>query len=151
MIKYFAYGMNTNLSSMASRCPTARSLGLAILPQHEFRFAVHADILENSEMDCYGVLWDITRDDLRSLDMLEGYPMYYDRKVVEVRHDGKLVRALTYFMQPGNLDSLPGNSYYDMVREGYLEHGAPVSQLREAVEFIKRWPTMENYYDYQNS
>lgn len=140
MIKYFAYGMNTNLKSMADRCPTARSLGLALLPNYEFRFAVHADILENPNMDTYGVLWDITRDDLRSLDMLEGYPYYYDRKVVEVRHNNQVVRAITYFMQPGSLDSMPAQGYYDMVKEGYLEHGAPVSQLREAVHFIQRQP-----------
>lgn len=149
MIKYFAYGMNTNLSSMESRCPTARSLGLAILPQHEFRFATHADILENPEMDTYGVLWDITKDDLRSLDSLEGYPFYYDRKVVEVRHNGRIVRALTYYMQPGNLDALPGQSYYDLLKEGYLAHGCPVSQLNEAVRFIQRFPIKE-YYEHQD-
>ena len=51
-------------------------------------------------------------------------------------------------LNPGNIDALPGQSYYDMVKEGYLEHGAPVSQLREAVEFIKSNPK-EFMYEYQ--
>lgn len=150
MIRYFAYGMNTNLASMASRCPTARSLGSAILPNHEFRFATHADILDNDEMDCYGVLWEITRNDLRSLDALEGYPFYYDRKVVEVRHNGRIVRALTYFMNAGNPDALPAQGYYDMVKEGYLEHGVPVAQLDEAVAFIQRYSSVVDQYMYGN-
>lgn len=141
MIKYFAYGMNTNLESMAGRCPTARSLGVAILPEYEFRFARHADILPNPEFDTYGVLWDITRNDLRSLDALEGYPFYYDRKVVEVRHNGQIVRAITYFMQPDNHDAMPADSYFDLVQSGYLQHAVPVYQLYEAIEFIKRYNT----------
>lgn len=148
MIRYFAYGMNTNLDSMARRCPTARSLGMAILPNHEFRFARHADVLDNPEMDTYGVLWDITRNDLRSLDALEGYPYYYDRKVVEVRHNGRIVRALTYYMQPGAQDALPADSYYNMVKQGYLEHNVPVAQLDEAVAFIQRYSSAVNQYMY---
>lgn len=146
MIKYFAYGMNTNLASMAGRCPTARSLGSAILPAYEFRFANHADILENDEMDTYGVLWDITKADLRSLDMLEGYPYYYDRKVVEVRHNGRIVRAITYFMNPGNPDAMPAQGYYNMVKEGYLEHNVPTAQLDEAVAFIQRYAGAVDQY-----
>jgi gamma-glutamylcyclotransferase (GGCT)/AIG2-like uncharacterized protein YtfP len=145
MIKYFAYGMNTNLDSMQSRCPTAQSLGCAILPAYEFRFANHADILENPEFDTYGVLWDITREDLRSLDALEGYPFYYDRKVVEVIHNGQPVRAITYFMQPGNPDRLPATSYYEMVQEGYLQNGVPVYQLEEAINFINTYDSLPTY------
>lgn len=148
MIKYFAYGMNTNLAQMAGRCPTARSLGHAILPGYEFRFATHADIIQNSDIITHGVLWDITRDDLRSLDNLEGYPFYYDRAVVEVIHNGTKVRALTYYMQPGNIDSKPSQGYVNMLIEGYTAHNVPLTQINDALKFIQRYNNQEFVYDY---
>jgi len=151
MIKYFAYGMNTNLASMAARCPTARSLGSATLPNHEFRFAIHADILDNLEMDTHGVLWDITEQDLQSLDRLEGYPHYYDRKLVRVHHNGQLIEAIAYYMQPGEQDQLPNNSYYNIVKEGYLEHNVPVFQLDDAVAFIQQNNDGVDQFMYSNN
>lgn len=141
--------MNTNLGQMANRCPTARSLGHAILPGYEFRFAVHADIIENQDIIAHGVLWDITRDDLRSLDSLEGYPFYYDRKVVEVIHNGQKVKALTYYMQPGNLDRVPGKGYVDMLIEGYTDHNVPLTQINDALRFIQQYNINQEFlYDY---
>ena len=75
-MKYFAYGMNTNLDSMSHRCPTAKCLGPAWIDDHEFVFRTHADIAESAGSICYGVLWDITKADLKALDRLEGYPYY---------------------------------------------------------------------------
>ena len=149
-ILYFGYGMNTNLTGMAGRCPGAVSLGHAVLPNHEFRFAVHADVLENKEMNVDGVLWEINRKHLRSLDMLEGYPFYYDRKVVEVIHNGAIKRALVYYMQPGNLDNMPAQSYLDMLCEGYEENKVPLTQLKSAIKFINNYYyQLERKYDYQ--
>ena len=35
---YFAYGMNTNKDEMSYRCPSAKPLGLAVLPGYRFEF-----------------------------------------------------------------------------------------------------------------
>ena len=43
-MKYFSYGMNTNLGSMAMRCPSARSLGAAVLPHYMFEFKSFATV-----------------------------------------------------------------------------------------------------------
>lgn len=136
-MKYFAYGMNTNLSSMAARCPGAQSLGAATLLNHKFRFAVHADVTEQENENVNGVLWEIDGSHLTSLDCLEGYPHYYDRKTVEVLHNGKTVSAITYFMQPGNQHNHPSTGYFDMVLEGYKENLVPVRQLHEAIKEIE--------------
>jgi gamma-glutamylcyclotransferase (GGCT)/AIG2-like uncharacterized protein YtfP len=148
MIKYFAYGMNTNLGQMAVRCPKAQTLGHAVLPNYEFRFACHADILENDEYQVDGVLWDITDDCLKSLDALEGYPFYYDRKEVTVIHNNKSIKAITYFMLPGNIDSMPSQGYLDMLYEGYKENAVPVAQIKEAVNFVKHYQQHKGYEYY---
>jgi gamma-glutamylcyclotransferase (GGCT)/AIG2-like uncharacterized protein YtfP len=134
---YFAYGMNTNLSSMAARCPAAVSLGYARLLDYDFRFATHADVkpLMNSYVD--GVLWEITDSCLASLDLLEGYPYYYDRVNAQVLTEDGLVDAIIYTMQPGNPDADPAPSYFAMCLEGYSEHNVPNGQLLQAISDTK--------------
>jgi len=41
--------------------------------------------------------------------------------------------AETYYMQPGNLDSLPSQGYFDMVVEGYNQHKIPLDQVYNSV------------------
>lgn len=134
---YFAYGMNTNVAGMAARCPAAKSLGGAFLRNYQFRFAGPADVVPTNNNYVDGVLWEITPECLRSLDRLEGYPDFYDRKYVTVQSGGKNVKALVYFMQPGNPDYPPTDRYFHMVEEGYREHGVPVDQLYDALEVFE--------------
>ena len=130
---YFAYGMNTNRRGMAQRCPGALSLGHARLIDYSFRFAIHADVVKCKGSYVDGVLWTIDDFHLKSLDHLEGYPFYYNRRALRVAHEDRVVMAETYYMQSGNLDNLPGQDYFDMVVEGYKEHGVPTEQLFNSV------------------
>lgn len=131
----FAYGMNTNAAGMADRCPGAVSLGPAQLEHHRFRFAGHADVVKDLGHNVEGVLWEITEEHLARLDNFEGYPNYYDRKVIEVvlAENEEVVSAIVYFMQPGFDDRKPGDQYLTTVYLGYKEHGVPCAQLLEAL------------------
>lgn len=138
-MKYFAYGMNTNLAQMAMRCPKARCLGAAYLPNHQFRFARHADILPIPGFVTHGVLWEITDDCLVSLDALEGYPDYYQRKTVSVQHQLQSVEVMTYYMIGDLPDELPGIGYVDMIKQGYFENRVPDRQIQEALDFLLKY------------
>lgn len=138
---YFAYGMNTNSEGMAYRCPDAVSHGHARLLEHAFRFSGPADVVRCQGSYVYGVLWTITDRCLESLDRLEGYPYYYNRRYKQVMFHGRIVMAMTYFMLPGNLDAPPSESYFNMVLEGYQEHGVPTEQLFNAVEILDKTST----------
>lgn len=129
----FAYGANTNIDSMAWRCPDSYSLGIAILPDYRFRFAGHADVVPHEGQLVEGVLWNITMEDLASLDSFEGYPSYYDRDVVRVKFRGQLVDAMVYYMTPGKSDSPPTQSYVTCLQEGYADHGLNVAQITTAM------------------
>jgi len=135
-MKYFAYGMNTNLAQMACRCPKAVSLGKAVLIGHEFRFARHADIIENPDYNCQGVLWDITPDCEMALDALEGYPTYYLKKTVRVLHNNKAVECMVYYMAGEQIDELPSDGYLEMLFEGYREHNVDDYQIYESLALI---------------
>jgi gamma-glutamylcyclotransferase len=147
---YFAYGANTNLDSMAHRCPAALDLGPATLPNHYYRFSRHADVVPSQNQSVEGVLWDITDDCLAALDLFEGYPDYYDRKTVQVMHRGQLCDALVYFMQPGlNLES-PSTGYLKMVMQGFAEHNIPTTQINQALAAADRYEyALENPTHYE--
>jgi len=148
-MKYFAYGMNTNLSSMSSRCPTARCIGPAWIDNYEFVFRTHADIAESPGSICYGVLWDISKADLKSLDSLEGYPYYYTRFRVRVNLGDHFVYAITYQMTDQTYIQEPGRGYLDMVREGYTHNGVPTDQIDQAINMVclsQDWTSAEYPY-----
>ena len=149
-MKYFAYGMNTNKSQMAERCPNAVSLGQAVLYGHEFRFARHADIIENPGYITHGVLWEITPECELSLDALEGYPTYYLKKMVNVFHNGQPTECMVYYMNNDYPDEFPSDGYLDMLYQGYSEHDVNTNQIEESLEFIDdlRLRDLENQQKY---
>jgi len=129
---YFAYGMNTNQEEMAYRCPGAHALGRAILPGYRLEFKSFATIVPNSKESVEGVLWTITDSDESALDMLEGYPEFYDKKTVSVEHDNQSYIAMTYIMGPREQGYAPSDGYYSMVSAGYQSFGLSQTQLLDA-------------------
>jgi hypothetical protein len=101
-ILYFAYGSNLDVEQMRERCPTARPLTRARLPDHRLGFT-HlsrrwgggaADILQHPGESVWGALYTLGSPDLEKLDRFEGG---YERLRVEVEEgDGEPRRALTY-------------------------------------------------------
>lgn len=148
-MKYFAYGMNTNLDEMARRCPGAVSLGPAWIDDYEFVFRTHADIEKVSGAICYGVLWDINKENLRALDALEGFPYYYTRFRVKVRQGNGFVYAITYQMNDQSYLCGPGAGYLDMVTEGYEQNSVPTKQIQNALNmscYSETWTNVEYPY-----
>ena len=131
---YFGYGMNTNRANMASLCPAAVPLGAAMLHGFEFRFAYHADVVRTAGAKTVGVLWDITDTCLARLDLVEGYPSYYDRVPVNVVHRDISFASLVYVMRPGHELAPPADHYWNMLVEGYTDFDVSKRQLYTALE-----------------
>lgn len=121
--------MNTNLTQMAQRCPKAVSLGAAVLPHYEFEFKTYATVSPRLDAETVGVLWEITEDCERSLDRLEGYPVYYGKVIVWVEYHGELVPCMTYLMYPEEEFNYPSKSYLNMLDQGYSAHGISTKQI----------------------
>jgi len=128
-LKYFAYGMNTNLDEMAARCPGAVCLGPAWINDYALVFRYFADIEPAAGGWCDGVLWEITDDNLSALDRLEGYPWHYTRFTVVVHTDRGSDTALVYQMTDQSYEQPPSGHYYNMVAEGYVQNSVPTDQL----------------------
>lgn len=135
-MKYFSYGMNTNLDQMARRCPGAVCLGAAWINNYQFEFRTHADIEKKAGARCYGVLWDIDQTHVKALDSLEGFPYYYHKLQVMVNTDQYRVSAMTYQMVDQQDHAAPASGYLDMVTQGYHDSNVPTEQLAEAINRV---------------
>ena len=135
-MKYFSYGMNTNLAQMARRCPKAVSLGAAVLPGFRFEFKQFATVVPDYQSDSVGVVWEITEDCEDALDILEGFPQYYTKQTVTVLIDGVSHTAMTYLMYPDEVLNLPSNNYYNLVADGYEDHSISLDQLNDAIDRV---------------
>lgn len=81
---YGAYGSNMNLEQMAHRCPKAKVIGSGILKDYKLTFRGRYKGVANIQ-PCKGkevpiVLWEITDECERALDIYEGYPSLYVKK-----------------------------------------------------------------------
>ena len=133
---YLAYGMNTNKGQMAWRCPRARSLGKVDLDGYKLAFKQYCDVVPHPTSKTECVLWDITPECERSLDLLEGYPDFYGKKEVEVKYKGRKIRAMIYYMTDHYGFGAPSEGYLNMVVEGYRSHNMPIMQIVQALEDI---------------
>ncbi len=139
---YFAYGMNTNLDEMSSRCPKAINLGRCTLKGFELKFRLHADIDQVAGSEMEGVLWDITADCERALDSLEGYPFYYDKIEVVVIQDKPNSNghthslAMAYIMTSKGDEQSPSLHYEDCLIEGYTANGLDVDKLTNKINSL---------------
>jgi len=131
---YAAYGMNTEPSAMAFRTSTSVPIGRGLIRDHAFRFAIHADVYPQPGAVTHVVLWEIDDAGLASLDAREGYPTYYDRKIVDVECGGQIYQAIMYYMTPGHIEQPPYESYYNMLTSGYSTFDVPLSQIEDALE-----------------
>jgi gamma-glutamylcyclotransferase (GGCT)/AIG2-like uncharacterized protein YtfP len=80
------------------------------------------------------VLWEITDDNLRALDRLEGHPWHYTRFSVLVHTDRGSDTALVYQMVDQSFEQAPSGHYYRMVAEGYEQNSVPTDQLTATLE-----------------
>jgi gamma-glutamylcyclotransferase (GGCT)/AIG2-like uncharacterized protein YtfP len=126
--------MNTNLTQMSARCPGAVCLGPAWIDNYALVFRHFADIEPEVDSYCDGVLWEITEDNLRALDQLEGYPYHYTRFSVVVNTDRGADTALVYQMVDQSFEQPPSNHYFNTVYEGYAQNSVDTHQLIETLE-----------------
>ena len=137
---YFAYGSNINLEQMAYRCPDASVVGPVTLENYEllFRRGGFATIMPCEGETVHGLLWSITPDCERSLDRYEGYPRFYDKRMVTVRDgEGRSLSVMAYIMDERFREPmLPSSTYYNGILEGYQQNDLPVTALKKAWDHV---------------
>lgn len=99
---YFAFGSNLDADQMAERCPGSRARFRARLQDHRIAFTHPsrrwgggaADVIAAPGHEVWGLVWDLSGDDLERLD---GYELGYRRCWLEVVDDGgRAHRVISY-------------------------------------------------------
>jgi len=129
MIRYFAYGHNTNVEEFARRIPPAILVGKACLPNYCLVMREFADVVPKKNEKVWGVLWDIPAGWVSELDELEAD---YAQKNVFVNWNGGRVKAMIYVMDDVN-EGPPSSQYVGYLIKGYKENKLPLGQLKRAL------------------
>ena len=113
--QYFAYGSNMEVDAMRERCPSARSLTAAILPNWEFRINERgfATVVRHPGKTVHGALWHLDSAAEAALDHYEALEEgLYRKEIHSVLVDGHPRDAMVYLAT----HSRPGRPH-----PGYLE------------------------------
>lgn len=135
--RYFAYGSNMDPRYMADHCPEARAIGAGRLAGYRLEFTVYSDRwgggAANIEPDAgahvWGVVWDVTPEDLAALDTFVGHPSFYRREDVEVLSGAEALQCLTYRVAHQQGFVRPTDEYLNRLRAGMRIQGLPPEAL----------------------
>lgn len=145
---YFAYGSNMDPEQMALRCPGSRLVGTARLPGYRLAFSRYsskrnggvADVVPDPDHEVWGVVWDLSEENLAILDGFEGYDpggtCAYSRTRIEVESEQGTLEAEIYFATRQPNPPPPSRAYMQHLIEGAKAHGLPDDYLRmlESIE-----------------
>lgn len=136
---YGAYGSNMNIGQMSRRCPNARVIGTGKLLNYRLTFrGINTGVANIEKMQGRTlpiVLWEITPECEKALDIYEGYPRLYVKKDVEVETKDGNIKAMVYVMaeQYEEHPAQPPKYYLDVIWKGYRDNKILLRTLREAV------------------
>ncbi len=95
MISYFAYGSNQDEQQMTERCPGATLVGKFVLKNYTLGYTIYspkrkcgcADVLKSEGDEVWGLVYELTEEDLANLDVFEGHPTHYKRFTTSVENE----------------------------------------------------------------
>jgi len=140
---YAAYGSNMNLEQMKRRCPKAKVIGKGELLGYKLTFrgrgAGVANVERSSRKRVPIVLWEITKECERALDVYEGFPTLYTKKVVTIATVDGEKTAMLYVMakQYEDMAAMPNEKYFEVIRQGYRDNEINSAPLMEALKFTR--------------
>lgn len=131
--KYIAYGSNMNIEQMSRRCPNAKIIGKTVLKNYKLVFKGVADIEKSEGEEVPIVVWEITKECEKALDIYEGYPRLYRKEYVQIEIDGKTELAMVYVMNYSK-GAKPSEYYYNVIKQGYKDFDINTTPLEKALK-----------------
>lgn len=145
---YLAYGSNLNIDQMSRRCHDSKKVGTATINGYRllFKGAPERSFLTIEKDETRNVpvgVWEVSEDDIRYLDMYEGYPTFYYKKDLEITYEdidgsSKTVNSFVYIMHESNRIGMPTKQYMKTCLQGYKDFSFDRKYLDEALEISKK-------------
>lgn len=144
---YFACGSNMNWEQMRSRCPSARFVGIALLPGYTLAFTRRsakwgcgvADIVPQEGKNVWGVVYEISDYDQGKLDKFEGFDSAREKNAYR-RHEflvflngngNEPLTVWTYVAEKELNPPRPSAEYKDQILSGARWWHLPEQYIRE--------------------
>lgn len=124
---YFAYGSNLSSVQMKLRCPDHRRMARATLVDHRWIISSRgvANIVPSKADTVEGFLFELSEDDVISLDRHEGVPgANYFKATIEVQCAGRTLSAMTYIDRV-TTEGRPSSEYAARINAGLVDAGLP--------------------------
>lgn len=127
--KYIAYGSNLNVQQMKYRCPNAKVLFVGEIKNYRLLFKgsksgnyLTIEPFEGRTVPV--VVWEVTDECERKLDIYEGFPRFYRKETVPVvTAEGKTINDAFAYIMNGHHIGLPSSQYMRTCISGYQSFG----------------------------
>jgi len=145
---YFAYGSNLDPEQIEERCPSNQFKCLALLPGFRLAFTRYsesrrswvADVVEDdASPGVWGVVYDISKEDLKRLDACEGY----HGKGKNNAYD----RCGTSVFMSGGEDRPLGVLIYIVSKKSDKEHSPSEDYLCHIISGAEHWELPKDYVE----
>jgi len=142
---YFAYGSNMLALRLQKRCPSAVFVETATAEGYAVNFSKlgrdasgKGALFEKQNGTALGVVFEISKSDLKSLDKAEGVWFGYDRRIdfEVVTRSGKTLETTTYLPPKMDIQLKPFGWYLALVVAGAIENDLP----QQYIEKLKSTP-----------
>lgn len=130
---YIAYGSNINLEQMAQRCPGSEVIAPGMLCGYELQFKYHATIEPKQDSEVPVLLWKLSEQDEKRLDVYEGFPKYYRKEILHFEFRGEEAECMVYIMNGNKPLQSPSPQYYSIIEQGYKSVGLDTKFLEQAL------------------
>ncbi len=141
---YIAYGSNLNVRHMQRRCLDASPIGTAVILDYQLLYkgsktCAYLTIEPKKGGIVPIVVWEISYEDEKKIDVYEGWPTLYYKKMLHLpvkKNDGKIVEldAFVYIMHEENPIGIPTPFYTRICEEGYKHFGFDLKILEYALK-----------------
>lgn len=150
-ILYAAYGSNINTAQMKRRCPDAKIYDKGNILDMQLAFNKVATLHNRSGESSPALLWKLSEEDEKKLDVYEGFPHKYHKETVRVNVDGKIIEAMAYIMNDKEHQYAPSEEYYNRISQGYAQFGFDCIVLEKAFDRALEYEdalqlSFDNYY-----
>lgn len=152
-IKYFSYGSNMSSPRLLDRVPSAEFVSTGKLIEHQLRFhkqstdgsgkcdAAHT---QNPDHHVWGVIFDISATEKKTLDRIEGLGSGYGEKVVSIiLGNGEQIDATTYYAIQKDSALKPYHWYKEHVLRGARENSLPFDYI-SIIDSVASIPDPDN-------
>lgn len=135
MISYFAYGSNQDETQMKDRCPSAKIVGKFVLKNYKLSYTIYspkrkcgcADVVKSSGDEVWGLVYEITQEDLMKLDRFEAHPIKYKRFTTVVENELGEERTVEAYevVEKSNEQLTPSREYHGILVNAAKKYDYP--------------------------